>query len=107
MSYSETEWFYDFKELPTRFGTSESKSAIQKLRNRYAKITKSWSAQTNSEWLCRNFVSAKLIMFATLSINSMHFAERRNLRVVVPYLRYYAFLSVVRSLVLTIYLGQA
>jgi len=102
MRYAEAEWFYDFRELPSRFAGSESKLAIQKLRNRYAKITKSWSVNSNSEWLCRNFVSAKLIMFATLSINSMHYAEGRNLRVVVPYLRYYSFLSIVRSLVLTI-----
>ena len=67
---------------------------------RYSKITKSWSPELNSEWLCRAYLAAKLIMQATLTINSMHYAQEKNLRVVVPYLRYYSALSLLRAVLL-------
>lgn len=96
------EWFYEFRELPSVFDEAESKKVAERLLQRYAPLTKAWSEEANSEWTCRFFMAAKLIMTATLHVNAAHFAEDRNLRVVVPYLRYYAVLSLIRSVVYTL-----
>jgi hypothetical protein len=47
-------------------------------------------------------MSSKLVMAATLHVNSLFFSEDRNLRVVAPYLRYYAVLSLLRALCYTL-----
>lgn len=64
---------------------------------RYSKITKDWNEEKNSEWLCRFFLGAKLVMAATLHVNALHYAESRNLRIVIPYLRYYSVFSLLRA----------
>ncbi len=47
-------------------------------------------------------MAAKLVMSSTLHVNAAHFAEDRNLRVVVPYLRYYSALSLLRAVCYTL-----
>lgn len=47
-------------------------------------------------------MSSKLVMAATLHLNSLSFAKDRNLRVVAPYLRYYAVLSLLRAVCYTL-----
>ena len=101
-SFADRKWFYEFRELPAAFDEVEIKKVAERLLQRYAPLTKAWSAEANSEWTCRFFMAAKLIMTATLHVNAAHFAEDRNLRVVVPYLRYYAVLSLLRSVVYTL-----
>jgi hypothetical protein len=91
-------WFYDFSELRMVFAESSCANQASRLRERYSKLTKNWNAEKNSEWLCRLYMSAKLIMGTTLYVNSMYYAKDRNLRVVVPYLRYYSMLSLLRAI---------
>lgn len=100
--YADRQWFYEFRELPITFEEAKSKKVAEGLLQRYAPLTKQWSAEANSEWTCRFFMAAKLIMSATLHVNAAHFAEDRNLQVVVPYLRYYAVLSLLRAVVYTL-----
>jgi hypothetical protein len=90
-------WYYDFREIPSAFTEESCAKVASRLLQRYSKLTKSWDAEKNSEWICRLFMAAKLIMGATLHVNSMYYAEDRNLRVVVPYLRYYSVLSLLRA----------
>ena len=47
-------------------------------------------------------MATKLLMMATLQVNSQRFAETVNLRVVNSHLRYYAFLCLSRAVCLTI-----
>jgi len=95
-------WYYDFREINTEFGDKNCKRVTARLQGRYSKLTKAWTKNSNSEWTCRLFMAAKLIMSATLHVNSAYFAGERNLRVVVPYLRYYAVLSLLRAICYTI-----
>ncbi len=100
MNYANREWWYDFREIPSVLNEEKCGMVVANMLTRYSKITKNWSPKLNSEWLCRAYLAAKLIMQATLTINSMHYAQEKNLRVVVPYLRYYSSLSLIRAIVL-------
>lgn len=95
------EWFYDFRELTNQFTESDSKKVANSLSARYSKITQSWDKERNSEWLCRIYLSAKMIMTATLQINSLECAEKNNIRIVSPYLEYYSILALLRGIVYT------
>lgn len=95
-------WWYEFVEIPALLNEQDCEKVIARLQIRYAKLTKSWAADRNSEWVCRSYMAGKLIMQATLTINAANYAAQRNLRVVVPYLKYSSLLSLLRALVLTI-----
>lgn len=101
-TFAAREWFYEFRELPDAFAEIECGKVASRLLQRYAPLTKAWTAEANSEWTCRFYMAAKLIMAATLHVNAAHFSEDRNLRVVVPYLRYYATLSLLRAICCTL-----
>ena len=95
-------WFYDFREVPQFCVSTNVKKHIESLSARYAGITKHWDIDRNSEWICRIYLSAKMIMFATLQLQALEYARQQNLRVVAPYLEYYSILSVIRSVVYTL-----
>lgn len=95
-------WYYDFREIDATFSEASCTKVADSLLERYSKLTKAWSPELNSEWICRLFMAAKLIMSSTLHVNAMYFAEDRNLRVVVPYLRYYSVLSLLRAVCYTL-----
>lgn len=101
-TFAGRQWFYEFRELSGAFDENECKKVASRLLQRYAPLTKTWTTEANSEWTCRFFMAAKLIMVATLHVNAAHFSEDRNLRVVVPYLRYYATLSLLRAVCYTL-----
>lgn len=79
------------------FPEQKCAEVAQRLLRRYSRQTKAWTLELNSEWICRTYFAAKLVLAATVHLNSLEFAERKNLRVVVPYLRYYSLLSTLRA----------
>lgn len=96
------DWYYDFRELNTTFTEASCAKVSVRLLERYSKLTKSWNTQLNSEWTCRLFMAAKLVMSSTLHVNAAYFAEDKNLRVVTPYLRYYSVFSLLRAVCYTL-----
>lgn len=96
------EWPYDYRIFNSKFLKVKRDSVAQRLLERYSKHTRAWTADKNSEWFCRFYFGAKLIMAATLHINALQYAAERNLRVVIPYLRYYSVLSTIRAIHLTL-----
>lgn len=102
VAFAGRDWSYDLKQIPVALGEEAAKKRIGKLLSRYAKITKSWNDRENSIWICRLYMAAKLIMMATLQVNSLRFSERVNLRVASPHMRYYSLLSLARAVCLTI-----
>lgn len=101
-SFAGRHWNYEFRDITSVLGDKNCAKVAQRLLTRYSKLTKAWTPEINSEWTCRLFMAAKLVMSATLQVNSADYAEGRNLRVVVPYLRYYAVLSLLRAVCYTI-----
>jgi hypothetical protein len=95
-------WFYKFREIPNLCEPTKFNASFAKIDGRYLKITKQWSAERNSEWICRTYLSAKMIMSATLQLLALEHAKGQNLRIVAPYLEYYAILSLLRAIVYTL-----
>ena len=95
-------WFYDFRELPQSCDERKFEKTSTKLSTRYSKITKAWDKDRNSEWICRIYLSAKMIMTATLQLNALAYGHDKNLRLISPYLAYYSFLSLLRGIVYTL-----
>lgn len=101
-SFAGRDWYYPFREVKTRLPEDKAAKVVKALASRYAKITKDWSVEKNSEWICRVYLSVKMILSATLNLNSCAYAEDKNLRIVSPYLKYYAALSLARGVVYTL-----
>lgn len=95
-------WYYDFREINVAFTEASCQQVAARLLQQYSKLTNAWSPELNSEWTCRLFMAAKLVMSSTLHINASYFAEDKNLRVVVPYLRYYSVFSLLRAVCYTL-----
>lgn len=96
------QWFYDFRELTQRIDEQNAQKIADSLSVRYSKLTKFWDKEKNSEWMCRIYLSAKMVMNATIQINSMEFAKEHNIRITTPYLTYYSLLSLLRGIVYTL-----
>jgi hypothetical protein len=100
--YAGRNWFYQFRELHNRFNETKAQDVAQSLSSRYSQITKTWNKEKNSEWLCRTYLAAKMVMAATLQINTLNFSESKNIRLTTPYLTYYSILALLRAIVYTI-----
>lgn len=100
--YAGRKWYYRFREIPEFFEESDCKKVATGMAVRYSRITRSWNKERNSEWICRIYLAAKLILAASIQLEARNFAISKNLRIVDPYLAYYAVLSLLRAIVLTL-----
>ncbi|WP_456473421.1 hypothetical protein [Desulfolithobacter sp.] len=66
--FANRNWIYDFRELPSLCDESVSQKNAQGLSQLYSKITNSWDKDKNSEWICRIYLSAKMILNSTLQL---------------------------------------
>jgi hypothetical protein len=96
------DWYYDFRELEQSLDAEKLRKNLDRLSARYSIITKSWDSEKNSEWICRIYLSAKMILSATLQLEALIHARQQNLRIVVPYLEYYTYLALLRAVVYTL-----
>lgn len=95
-------WYYRFREVHAFPNNSKCTKAVGKIAQLYADVTKQWNVETNSQWMCRIYFASKMILNTTLNLKSYEYAQEHNLRTVLPYLAYYAALSSMRSLVVTL-----
>ena len=93
---------YDYEALPQTFDGKKIDIYNQSLLEQFSLLTKNWNDELNTEWIARHYMASKIIMSATLMLNSVAHANQKNLRIVEPYLLYYALFSSCRALVLTI-----
>lgn len=100
--FANRDWHYDYENLPYAFSDIDCRRVTDRLQQRYSALAKQWNPEINSEWTCRLYLAAKLVMSATLHVNSAGYAESRNLRVVLPYLYYYSVFSLVRAICYTL-----
>ncbi|WP_418187126.1 hypothetical protein [Aliarcobacter lanthieri] len=96
------DWIYNFRKLYNYIDEVENNKCISSLQKQYANILKSYSKEKNSEWICRIYFSAKMILHTTLQLLSLTFSEDKNVRLVSSYLKYYALLSSSRALIMTL-----
>ena len=94
-------WRYDYRHL-TRIGDGALSRGATATESEFRAIAESWDVNANSAWTCQFYLAAKMILAATLQLNAANYAAGRNLRVVLPYLRYYAALSLCRCVYYTL-----
>lgn len=102
MSFNDREWWYSFRELDIITSEKKSSKLIGDVQQKYSKITKNWNKDLNSEWTCRIYFSTNMILNATVLLKNVEYAEVKNVRIVKPYLEYYAVLSLLRCVVYTL-----
>lgn len=102
MKYANRNWFYNYRELFDLTDEKKLLSVSGDISKQYSLLTKDWSIELNSEWTCRIYLASKMILNATVILKQAEFAEEKNLRITIPYLEYYAVLSLLRAVVFTL-----
>jgi len=102
LSFKNREWWYSFRELEAITDENKSSKLIGDVLQKYSKITKNWNKDLNSEWTCRIYFSTNMILNATVLLKNAEYAEEKNVRIVRPYLEYYAVLSLLRCIIYTL-----
>lgn len=97
--FAKRDWYYNFRQFSGYFDETSIAKFSQSNLALYSDITKNWDDNLNSEWICRVYLSAKLVMLATLMLNSLEFAESKNIRVTSSYLKYFSIQSSLRAIV--------
>ena len=102
MQHAGRTWAYSYRKLFELCSEKELAKIAGRIAAQYAKLTKDWTCERNSEWSCRMYFTTKMILNATVLLNSLEFARTSGLRAANPYFEYYAALSLLRGLVYTI-----
>lgn len=102
MKYADLDSYYKFRQLKDLTDEVSFSKLTSKLLQNYSKITKKWSDRLNSEWTCRTYFASNLILNTTVLLLNDEYADKKNIRIVRPYLHYYSVLSLLRCIVLTL-----
>ncbi|MEO3879321.1 hypothetical protein [Rheinheimera fenheensis] len=102
MKYEGRNFSYSYRKLFGLCSEKKLNKISSAISTQYGFLTKGWSQERNSEWSCRMYFTTKMILNATVLINSLEFARSAGLRIANPYFEYYAALSLIRGLVYTI-----
>lgn len=97
--YSGADYEYDYRQI--------SDSSEESVRLYCNSLLQRFGAERNrpeaaEQWIARTYLSVKYLLSATLMLSAADYALSRNLRIVEPYLLYYALFSSSRALVLMI-----
>lgn len=92
------DWYYEFGAELNSLDENLVIKYIRKKQAQFAKLTKSWDDNLNTEWVCRIFFAAKMILTASLMLENLEYSKEKNLKICVPYLQYYSLLYSLRSL---------
>jgi hypothetical protein len=95
-------WFYRFNSELRAVDENLLKRYISSMQCAFARIAKSWNDDINTEWVCRIFFAAKMILAASVTLESLEYARKVNLKVCIPYLQYYSLLYSLRSLMVVL-----
>jgi len=96
------DWWYDYGPEIRALEEASVKKFVTKKWTTFSKLSKSWNDELNTEWVCRVFWAAKMIMAASLMLESLEYARDKNLKVSVPYLQYYSLLYSLKALVVVL-----
>ncbi|HCT2375993.1 hypothetical protein [Morganella morganii] len=102
MIVDEVDECYSYRELKSIADEKKLIKVVNRFRQEYSELAKEWNCNRNSQWVCRIYFCTKMILNATVILKQSDFAEEKNLRAAVPYFHYYAMLSILRCVVLTL-----
>lgn len=92
---------YLYQELPSLIPEEDMIRYCRTTRAGFSALAKTWSASLNGEWWSRLYLSIKLIIGSTIMLTSHLYCTKKNIKIVNPYLLYYAELSCCRALIFT------
>ena len=95
---ADIDWYYQFSSAIFSVDDEKLKKYIARKQDGFSKITKNWNDKLNTEWTVRIYFSAKMILAASLTLESLEYARSVNLKTTVPYLQYYSIFYSLRSL---------
>ena len=73
------EWYYHFRQFTKIYDPVTISTFARNNLTLFSAITKRWDDYLNSEWICRVYLAAKMLMSATLMVNSLKYAESKNI----------------------------
>ena len=94
------DWWYEFGDEMRAFEEKRVTKYIARQQEAYTKLAKNWTDEYNTEWTCRVFFAAKMVLAASVMLASLRLAKEKNVRICVPCLLYYSLLYSLKSLVL-------
>lgn len=94
---------YSYRELLALCNEQKLRNVATRISELYRNhLTKNWTIDLNSEWVCRHYLAAKMILNSTVILNALKFSEENGMRLATPYFEYYATLSLARAVVYTL-----
>jgi hypothetical protein len=93
--------YFEYSNIDLKFTEKEISKNVESLRKEFARLTKNWTEELNSQWVARDYIAVKMILSSSVLLSSVEFANEKNLRIVEPYLTYYSLLNCSRAVVLT------
>lgn len=108
MSFDSTKYtgldhgYLDYTYILDNFDEVDIEKKTTKIKPLFAKQTKEWTDQLNTEWSARLYLSMKFILSTNLLASSLEYSINKNLQTVVPYLSYYSLLTACRSYIMTL-----
>ena len=101
-SFAGREWWYDFGPEINALNNDAVKKFVAKKQTAFSTLVKSWNDELNTEWVCRIFWAAKMVLTSSLMLQNLEYARSKNLRVCIPYLQYYSLLYSLKALVVVL-----
>lgn len=95
------DWGISYEHISPEWDEKTCRQYCCRIKEQYAKHTKAWSDDLHSEWLTRNYLAVKMILAASVMLTSFEYCRGKNVRIVQPYLLYYATLSCCRAVIFT------
>src|SRR5687767_442718 len=87
---------FPYTAIPDAVPESVMLAYRNRARMRAGAMANAWTPASQSEWLVRNYLSAKLILAGSLKFASEEYADTHRLHVVRPYLIYYGLFHACR-----------
>lgn len=90
---------YDYIYLPEKFTETELKLYSNWVYGNVHRIYgKEYDTLLNTEWVARHYLASKMVYSASIMMSSLEYSCEMNLKIVKPYLSYYAVLTCCRAL---------
>ncbi|KAF2512821.1 hypothetical protein EYY60_06855 [Flavobacterium zhairuonense] len=93
--------YFEYNNIDAEFSDAEVTKNLESLKKEFSKLSKNWNDQLNTQWVVRDYIAIKMILSSSVLLNSLEFANEKNLRIVEPYLIYYSLLNCSRAVILT------
>lgn len=93
--------YFEYVTLYSCCKKKEIEDFINRISQKDAALVKSWNDRTDTQQILRHFLASKMILAASIMLTSEEYGERNNLKIIRPYLQYYALLSCARAVIHT------